>query len=259
MSNKKGYFGQHAKSSAVFVSLIIHAVLIVVAISFVAVRVYVKEEKIFEVKKGIRPQMKLIKLRLPANVKKRKNPAPKLRENFVSKPKTKSMNIALPKMVGIKGSMDHLDEGGLGGIDFGLDLDLFGGDKGSGNEFQGTFFDLKMNPDGEPGKMDEQIYLDVLRSFANSWNISRFSKRYFKAPKNKFATTFMLPKMSAEEAPKAYGVENVVKPKLWAVYYTGQIAAPETGRYRFWGIADNVLMVRVKKRLVIDANWPGMN
>ncbi len=41
-------------------------------------------------------------------------------------------------------------------------------------------------------------------------------------------------------------------------YYNGKIAAPETGRYRFWGIADDILMVRVKNRLVIDANYPNI-
>jgi hypothetical protein len=46
-SNKK-YFAKHAKSSAAFISLGIHAVLIVVAISFVAVTVITKDDQTFE-------------------------------------------------------------------------------------------------------------------------------------------------------------------------------------------------------------------
>ena len=64
----------------------------------------------------------------------------------------------------------------------------------------------------------------------------------------------MVPYMPAEEAPKAFAVDDVVKPKRWVAYYNGKIAAPETGRYRFRGIADDAMMVRVKGRLVIDAS-----
>ncbi|VGO16971.1 hypothetical protein PDESU_05565 [Pontiella desulfatans] len=256
---KPGYFGKHAKSSAALVSLAIHAVLLVVALSFVAVQVIVKDEQTFEAQKVKRPKMQLKKLTVPVNVKKKKVQKPKLRKTIVVKKEIKSMDIKMPEVSGVKGGMGYMDGGGgLGGLGFGLEIDLFGANKGTGNEFEGTFFDLKMDPDGKPAKMDENYYKEVLRNFDGSWNISRFEKKYFKAPKKKFATTFMLPKMKAEEAPKAYAVQDVVQPKQWVAYYKGVIAAPETGRYRFWGIADDVLMVRVKNRLVIDANWPSM-
>lgn len=267
-SGKKGYFGKHAKSSAAMVSLGIHAVLIVVAISFVAVRVYVKDEQVFEAKPVSRPHMKLKKLTVPVNVKKKKIQKPKLRKTIVSKPKTKSMDIKMPEISGIKGGTGYMDGGGLGGIGFGLDIDLFGGSKGSGNELEGVFFDLKMEPDGSPTEMRQTVagidtvkeqsqnnmYREVVKNFLGSWSISRLEKRYFKAPKSKFATCFMVPHMPALEAPKAYGVDDVVQPKRWVAYYSGKFAAPETGRYRFWGIADDLMLVRVKKNLVIDAS-----
>lgn len=267
-TGNKGYFGKHAKSSAAMVSLAIHAVLILVAVSFVAVRVYVKDEKTFEAKPVARPRMKLKKLTVPVNIKKKKIQKPKLRKTIISKPKTKSMDLKMPEITGIKGGTGYMDGGGLGGIGFGLDIDLFGGSKGSGNELEGTFFDLKMDPDGNPTDMKQLVegmdgkverkqndkYREVLQNFLGSWNVSRLEKRYFTAPKSKFATTFMVPYMSANEAPKAYGVQDVVKPKRWVAYYHGKFAAPETGRYRFWGIADDAMLVRVKKRVVIDAS-----
>jgi hypothetical protein len=259
-SGKPGYLGKHAKSSAALVSLAIHAVLIVVAISFVAVRVYVKDDQTFETKNVKRPSMKLKKLTVPVNIKKKKVDKPKLRKTIVVKKKIKSMDIKMPEVTGVKGGMGYLDgAGGMGSLGFGLDIDLFGGNKGSGNELEGTFFDLKMDTFGKPTKMDAKYYIEVVKNFCGSWNISRFERKYFKAPKKKFATTFMLPKMKAVEAPKAYAVEDVVKPMQWVAYYSGKIAAPETGKYRFWGIADDVLMVRINSRLVIDANWPSMN
>lgn len=250
------------------VSLGIHAVLIVIAVSFVAVRVYVKDDKIFEAKPVSRPRMKLKKLSVPVNIKKKKIQKPKLRKTIVSKPKTKSMDIKMPEISGIKGGTGYMDGGGLGGIGFALELNLFGGDKGSGNELEGTFYDLKMEPDGTPNDMAQIVdgldqkaekkqndeYAEVLRNFLNSWNPSRLEKKFFKAPKSKFATTFMVPYMSAEEAPKAYGVQDVVKPKRWVAYYHGKFAAPETGRYRFRGIADDAMLVQVKGRVVIDAS-----
>lgn len=268
-SGKPGYLGKHAKSSAALVSLAIHAVLIVLALSFVAVSVIVKDEKTFETKKVSRPRMKLKKLVVPVNVKKKKIQKPKLRKNIVVKKEVKSVDIKMPEMTGIKGGTGYLDGGGgLGSLGFGMEIDLFGGNKGSGNELEGTFFDLKAEPDGSPNEMkqivegmDQKVekkqnakYAEVVTSFANSWTISRLERKYFKAPKKKFATTFMVPYMKAEEAPKAFAVDDVVKPKRWVAYYAGKIAAPETGRYRFRGIADDCMMVRIKRDLVIDAS-----
>jgi hypothetical protein len=269
MEKKKsnGYFGKHAKSSAMMVSIVIHTIFVVVALSFVAVQVIVREDQTFEAQAVKRPKMKLKKLTVPVNIKKKKIQKPKLRKMIVAKPKNKSMDLKMPEISGIKGGTGYMDEGGLGGLGFGMEMDLFGGNKGSGNELEGTFFDLKADPDGTPNKMkhvgsmgDEaekkanNEYTEVLTSFLNSWNVRRLEQRYFKAPKSKFATTFMVPHMSAEEAPKAYGVQDEVEPKRWIAYYYGKFAAPETGRYRFWGIADDAMAVRVKKRLVIDAS-----
>jgi len=253
---KKRFFTNHSKSSAALVSLGIHAVLIVVALSFVAVTVINKPEQTFDAVKVKRPKMALKKLQVPVKIKKKKVQQPKLRKRIVSTPKNKSMDIRMPEISGIKGGMGYMDGGGgLGGIGFSLDLNLFGKNKGTGNELEGTFFDLKMKPDGSPAKMDKNYYNDVLKEFCNSWNIRRFENDYFKAPKKRFATTFMLPFMDANEAPKAFAVEDVVQPKQWVAYYNGKIAAPESGEYRFWGIADDVLMVRIKGDLVIDANY----
>jgi len=63
--------------------------------------------------------------------------------------------------------------------------------------------------------------------------------------------------MDAKEAPEAFGVGDVVKPRHWAIHYKGNITAPETGRYRFCGRADDVLVVRVNRAIVLDASYKG--
>jgi len=114
---KKGFFASHAKSSAALVSLGIHAVIIVVALSFVAVTVIQKEEKAFEAKPVQRPKMSLKKLQVPVNVKKKKARKPKLRKRIVVQPKMNSTmpDIKMPEITGVKGGLGAGAGGGLGG------------------------------------------------------------------------------------------------------------------------------------------------
>ena len=126
-AKKKGYFGRHAKSSAAMVSLIIHAVVLVAAISFVAVKVAIKEDVIFEPKPVQRPRVQLQKLRLPVEMKK-KVPPPKLRQRLVTQKKIKPTQLMMPEVTGVSGGTGFLDgDGGLGGFDFkGLKVSFFG-------------------------------------------------------------------------------------------------------------------------------------
>ena len=116
MNTKKPFFASHAKSSAAVVSVAIHAVLIVIALTFVAVKVIVKEENNFEVKPVHRPKMVLKKLRVPVNVKK-KTPKPKLRKRIVVTPKVKQNvpDIKMPEVTGVKGGLGAGAGAGLGG------------------------------------------------------------------------------------------------------------------------------------------------
>ena len=252
VDHRKRYFLNHKKSSALVASMVIHALFIVAAVSFVAVRVIVKAETTFEVKKVSRPTMKLRKLQVPVKDQK-KAMAPKLRQIIISKPKTE-MNIKMPEIVGVIGGTGYGRGEGLGGLGFGFKVDLFGSSRGSGNEFVGTLYDLKLDRDQEPVEMSPELYFEELGRFCGSWNESRLNK-YFKAPRQKYATVFYFPEINADEAPKAFGVEDVVKPELWVIHYKGTIAAPETGEYRFWGYGDDVLIVRVGRQERLQANW----
>jgi hypothetical protein len=112
---KTGYFARHAKSSAALISLGIHAILIIVAISFVAVKVITKQEQAFEAKPINRPKVPLKKLQVPINVKKRAQ-KPKLRKRIVVQPRmNQSMpDIRMPEISGVKGGLGAGVTGGLG-------------------------------------------------------------------------------------------------------------------------------------------------
>ena len=263
---KRRFLRNHKKSSALVLSIIIHGAFILVAISFVAVKVIIKPEQNFEAMEIKRPKMKLRKLQVP--VKQKKSQAPKLRQNIVTKPKLKDISIKMPETVGVIGGMGSGRGDGLGGLGFGFDMDLFGSSKakGSGNEFIGVFYDLKQDKRGELteiGKLAETdkaqaevLCAEVIKNFVESGFRVKELDDFFAAPKRKYATSFNMPSMSANAAPQAFGVDDQVKPSFWLCVYRGQITAPEDGRYRFWGLGDDVLTVRVRRRVVLDACWP---
>jgi hypothetical protein len=132
MSEKKQFFTSHAKSSAALVSVAVHALLIVVALSFVAVTVITKEEKSFDAKPVSRPQMQLKKLQVPVNIKKKRVQKPKLRKRIVVQPKMNQTmpDIKMPEITGVKGGMGSAAGSGLGGAGgvgfFMPEIDVFG-------------------------------------------------------------------------------------------------------------------------------------
>jgi len=127
--SKRRFFTQHAKSSAMAFSLIIHAILIVVAISYVAVTVIKKDDTQFEARQAARPKMELQKLQLPVTLKKKKV-KPKLRKRILVTPRLNQTmpEIKLPEIAGVKGGTGSAGDTGMGsGIGFSLpEVNIFG-------------------------------------------------------------------------------------------------------------------------------------
>ena len=124
---KKQFFAKHAKSSAMVISVAVHAVLLVLALSMVAITVIIKEDVGFEVKEVKRPNMKLRKLQVPVKMPPKQ---PKLRKQIVAAPRVNRMpDIKMPEIVGVKGGLGAAG-GGLGGggsLGFSMpELNMFG-------------------------------------------------------------------------------------------------------------------------------------
>ncbi|RKX44332.1 MAG: hypothetical protein DRP64_06750, partial [Verrucomicrobia bacterium] len=130
-NQKKRFFTNHSKSSAMVVSLALHAILLVVALSFVAVTVVTKGEKKFESQQVNRPRMPPKKLQVPVKIKKQKR-RPKLRQRIVVKPAVnRNMpDIKMPEISGIKGGLGATGGAGLGdagGVGFSMpEIEVFG-------------------------------------------------------------------------------------------------------------------------------------
>lgn len=154
--------------------------------------------------------------------------------------------------------------GGLGGGGGGP-VPLFGLRTGAG--LAGNFYDLKQTKDGKPSPMAvgpnepdgwrgkdlevNKTYDKVLFRALSSDSVLR---EYFRAPQTLYATQFYIPIISADEAPKSFNVADKATPRRWVVKYQGKVRAPESGRYRFVGYADDLLVVRFNNTLALDAS-----
>ena len=157
-----------------------------------------------------------------------------------------------------------------------------GGDgDGRGNtigELQGVFYDLKQTRDrrptddfrNDPGT-GEYIHqrvaptLKIMQSFVNgSWQRQYDNEgrvhypaldKYYCSPTRLWTSCFFTEDIPAAEAPKAYQCERDVKPAAWVCIYSGNVVAPFSGKFRFVGYADDVLVVRFNKNVVFDYGW----
>ena len=61
--------------------------------------------------------------------------------------------------------------------------------------------------------------------------------------------------MTADAAPAAFEVQNEVQPRRWVVVYRGAVQAPKTGKFRFVGAGDDLLLVRLNGRVLFDYGY----
>lgn len=121
------------------------------------------------------------------------------------------------------------------------------------NALVGTFYDLKQNKDGTPTGFQEKETLEAISQFVTrgNWNI-RLLEKYYKAPNTLYQTKLYIPIMSASEAPNAFGCGKDVQPVNWVALYRGYVTPPRSGKFRFVGRADNVLVIRFNSKVVLD-------
>jgi len=238
--------------SAVLLSIVIHAALFLLAGMLVVFTVVKKEEKKFEPPKAVeRPKMKLKK----PKVKIKKTSKPKPTTRIVTKMNRASMpDIQLPEMSGMGEGLG----GGIGGFDMMPDLDevsVFGGGQSIGNDFLGTFYDFKRDRRGRNIPMSALTFTDILAKFVrNGWDASDFM-RYYRSPKELYATSIMMPPILSSFGPEAFNEFNT-SGYLWMVHYKGELVHHEDITFRFRGMGDDVLVVRVDGEVVLAASWP---
>jgi hypothetical protein len=145
---------------------------------------------------------------------------------------------------------------------------LFGAKFGA-NGLLGTFYDLKQDTDRRTTKMmgpaPEQIgpqnagavveFVKQVHAFVDGrWSEQKL-RAYYQAPDKLIGTQFFIPRRSANAAPAAYGVADKVRPSRWVAHYKGRVKAPVTGKFRFVGFGDDLLVVRWDNKVALDAGY----
>lgn len=233
--------------SGFVISLMVHAGAFILAGMFVVFTVHQKEEKKFVPPKPVdRPKMKLKK----PKVKVKKSAKPKSTTRIVTKVQKASMpDIQLPEMSGVGDGL----AGDIGGFDIMPDLGEltpFGAKMNTGSELKGTFYNFNRNRRGSNIPMAPETMVDIIYDFMNKgWKGSVLS-RYYRSPESLYTPTVCVPTTMSELAPQAFGMDDA-EGYCWGVHYKGKLVYPEDIRFRFWGVGDKVLAVKVDGETVL--------
>lgn len=135
-----------------------------------------------------------------------------------------------------------------------------GGKEQISSAFLGTFWDFKRTKDGKDsqyGAKNPYASPEVLalegRFFTKYWDLVIFSP-YYRAKQRLYATCFYMPNCLDKEACHAYDPDGKMglKETRWAALYRARVRAPESGRFRFVGVADSVMAVRFNGQNVLS-------
>jgi len=144
---------------------------------------------------------------------------------------------------------DASDAGGFGSI--------------SGSGLVGHLYDFKQDRKRN-ANIDYLKGKKVIRFTDNLIEIHKknFSERslqpFFKAPQKLTLTHLAISNRSASDGPLYFNADKDVDPKSWIAHYSGKLVAPETGRYRFAGFADDYLSLFFDDKPVLFASWPNI-
>jgi hypothetical protein len=109
MRTKRRFFTKHAKSSAMLISLGIHAVIVLVALTFVAIRIIIPDDPGFVVKQTTRPKMPPRIIKPPVQIEQNRKHAVKPLEYIETNSKRPSVEIQMPEIIGTLANFGSLN------------------------------------------------------------------------------------------------------------------------------------------------------
>jgi hypothetical protein len=117
-------------------------------------------------------------------------------------------------------------------------------------------YDLKQTANGQASDFaeDNDKFHEFLTTFVKQgWNTSMLDK-FYKVPEPLGIRQLFIPQISADDAPKAFKAEKKVRPQRWVIIYRGKFSAPKSGTFRFAGFCDDILVVRLNGKNVLDGS-----
>lgn len=124
----------------------------------------------------------------------------------------------------------------------------------------GTLYDLKQTSDRKPtaaapANTGIPPYRASVREFLESgWSAGRLQK-FFKSPDKLVSGQLFITSRSADDAPKAFEVEKLMKPSRWVIHYRCYVEAPSSMPFRFVGSGDDFLIVRWNRKIALDDGY----
>ena len=134
---------------------------------------------------------------------------------------------------------------------------MFGSAKRTAGALIGILYDFKQDQKRSKLPMDRKLFESSIARFVESGYDEGLLNKFYRVPRALYTTQLQIPTISADAAPKAFGVETTVQPEKWMVHYKGQIAAPTDGAYRFLGNSDDFVVVAINGKTVLVAEMPG--
>jgi hypothetical protein len=124
-----------------------------------------------------------------------------------------------------------------------------------GTELIGVYYDFKRSRSGNYNGAGANTYREAVRRFLNGgWDTTVLSQ-FYRAQETRKAPCVMLPTLSSSVAPTAFG-EDPGSGTFWMVHYKGTIVYPEDITFRFWGVGDEFVVVRLNEDIVFADVWP---
>ncbi len=164
----------------------------------------------------------------------------------------------------LQGVLPFGQVGGGGNMGDGGDGDGRGNLQGM---LQGVFYDLKQTKDRKktPVNEDTNRILPILKEFVlGTWK-REYDKQghvhypafdqYYCSPTRLWSPCIYIYSRPADEAPEAFRCQKDVEGKGWVCIYSGNVIAPFTGKFRFIGSCDDIIVVRFNKEIVLDYGW----
>lgn len=116
----------------------------------------------------------------------------------------------------------------------------------------GTFYDFKQTRNRKSTDLSvAQVQQEIIDFTTHGWKDSAL-KKFYQAPRTLYQARLYIPQMDANAAPAAFECEKEVEPGRWAVVYRGVVTPPQSGKFRFVGAGDDILVVRFNRKNVFD-------
>jgi len=117
----------------------------------------------------------------------------------------------------------------------------------------GILYDLKQDQQHKPKKGQ---YLELIGRFVREGWDEGILNEFYRVTRPLYTTQVFIPLMAADEAPRSFGVQDIMKPRMWVVHYKGQVSPPHAGTFRFVGMSDDILAVAVNGKTALLAQYP---